>query len=353
MYGRDADVVAPRPSGLGAPLDRAVAALAAVPGLLVVHTTDVDHESHVGGVGGPPYRRAIEHADDVVARVARHAPPDAVLAVVADHGHIDVGGHGGDEPEVKLAPLVVRAPGVRAGARIDRIVRHDELAPTIAALMGVPAPRSAVSAAMDELAPPSYQPPRGVPDRARALVLATDVDAITRRRDRVWMLGLLVLVALGSLGSVKRAFGGFDRGSLVAPVAWVALCVTGHLFVLGRPLTISAIDDIARHGPRLVTLGAGAALLAVVVAVLTGPRAVPFVVRLRRVAASIGWLALILAAGTVAWSAGGLGPWPLTPLEQYACIPVFACGAGACVVASAVSFASALARPATAATGAS
>ncbi len=60
------------------------------------------------------------------------------LIVLADHGHIDRGGHGGNEPEVVAAPLVLAGGPVRAGAKIE--ARQIDIAPTICALLGLPLP---------------------------------------------------------------------------------------------------------------------------------------------------------------------------------------------------------------------
>ena len=63
---------------------------------------------------------------------------DTVI-VTADHGHVSRGGHGGAEPEVSSVPLVLAGKGIVPGASA-RNAQLVDVAPTVAALLGVPAP---------------------------------------------------------------------------------------------------------------------------------------------------------------------------------------------------------------------
>jgi hypothetical protein len=61
-----------------------------------------------------------------------------VVIVQADHGHVDRGGHGGDEPEVLNVPLVMAGGPVRSGVSFQ--AEQVDVAPTICALLGLPLP---------------------------------------------------------------------------------------------------------------------------------------------------------------------------------------------------------------------
>ena len=61
-----------------------------------------------------------------------------VVMVEADHGHVDRGGHGGDEPEVLHVPLVMAGGPVRSGVSLQ--AEQVDVAPTICALLGLPLP---------------------------------------------------------------------------------------------------------------------------------------------------------------------------------------------------------------------
>jgi arylsulfatase A-like enzyme len=69
--------------------------------------------------------------------------PNTIVLISADHGESfshGYGGHAGPlltEPLVRV-PLIVRGPGIAAGARVAQPVSQIDLAPTIAALTGAP-----------------------------------------------------------------------------------------------------------------------------------------------------------------------------------------------------------------------
>jgi hypothetical protein len=338
MHGAPGDGGADDASAIEpARLDEALVRFRAAPSpaLLVVHVTTTDATAHAEGIDGSAHRAALQRADAVIARVAAE---ELALVVLSDHGHLARGGHGGPEPEVATAPLVVRAPGLDPGDRDDPI-EAVQLAATLAALVGVAAPDASVGAPAEAFLPPDRR--AGSPLFARRAALArqgerTASSALASRRHLA--LPVVVLVALMALGPIKRAFG-FDRGVALAIVLWPALVLGAHL-ALGRPLSLSAIDTMHGHAARVAALGAGAALVALLVARLVGrgPQ------RTRRVAASVGWSAF--ACGLFALTAVGfaLGPWPLTPLETYLPLLTLGAAAPALLVASGALLASALAE---------
>src|SRR4051812_23294960 len=71
-------------------------------GLLVVHLCGVDEAGHAHGARSPEYAAAAAAADGLTAALTdAWGWPRTDVAVTADHGHRDRGGHGGEEPEVR------------------------------------------------------------------------------------------------------------------------------------------------------------------------------------------------------------------------------------------------------------
>lgn len=113
------------------------------PRLVVVHLPDIDEVGHEAGGTSSEYAGIATRVDEDLRRLveALQAPLTSFV-VVADHGHIDSGGHGGWEREVTAVPGVLTGPSVLT----DRGVRAQaQIAPTVARLAGIPAPRHSLS----------------------------------------------------------------------------------------------------------------------------------------------------------------------------------------------------------------
>ncbi len=119
--------------------------------LVVVLAGDVDRAGHAYGGASDQYRDA---ATAVAGSIGRLVPQldlsRDTLIVTADHGHVDRGGHGGPEPEVVAVPLLIAGAGIVPGAHAPT-ARLVDLAPTIAALLGIPAPGHGQGRALVEL----------------------------------------------------------------------------------------------------------------------------------------------------------------------------------------------------------
>jgi len=116
------------------------------------HEPYVMHAEHPFS-GGPSadmdaYDSEVATADDGIGRIVRlvrDRRPGAVFIVTADHGE-EFGDHGGRyhgttvyEEQVRV-PLVIVAPGVRAGLRVSSVVQTIDLLPTDLSALGVPRP---------------------------------------------------------------------------------------------------------------------------------------------------------------------------------------------------------------------
>ncbi len=119
---------------------RAITALDDYPqGLVLVYFGATDELAHRFGGTSPQYLDEVRRVDDFIGRLAERMDWGRdVLIVTADHGHVDVGGHGGWEEEVLHVPLVLVGKGIRQGAYPERL--QADIAPTIAALLGIPIP---------------------------------------------------------------------------------------------------------------------------------------------------------------------------------------------------------------------
>lgn len=99
-----------------------------------------DELGHDEGWMSPGYLRAVSHAWDCVRRVMERLPSCYTVFVTADHGGHGRS-HGEDCPEDMTIPLMIRGEGFAPGSDLPGEVSIKDLAPTIAALLGVPANR--------------------------------------------------------------------------------------------------------------------------------------------------------------------------------------------------------------------
>jgi hypothetical protein len=117
------------------------------PTFMVVHFSLTDEYAHESGSIGPLYANAIKNEDTYIQQIYNEYNTAGILGstlfvVTADHGHVDVGGHGGTEPEVLHVPLIMRGPGVITGS-YSTSAHQNSIAPTVAALMGFEIPSDA------------------------------------------------------------------------------------------------------------------------------------------------------------------------------------------------------------------
>ncbi len=112
-------------------------------GLLVAGLTAADEAGHDYGGESEEYVQVAASVDVCLGRlVAALDDGETAFVVVSDHGHIHRrgrGGHGGAEDEVTAAPLVLAGQGVRPGRGGGW---QQDVAPTVAALLGLPIPAS-------------------------------------------------------------------------------------------------------------------------------------------------------------------------------------------------------------------
>lgn len=119
--------------------------------LVLIHLDQVDYAGHhEGGPQSPNWDAAAKRSDDMLAEIlATLDLSKDTLVVFSDHGQIDVGGHGGQDPDCLLEPFVIVGAGVNPGAYPD--MQMVDIAPTLAALLGTNLPASTQGMVLTEM----------------------------------------------------------------------------------------------------------------------------------------------------------------------------------------------------------
>jgi len=118
---------------------------------LQVHLSQVDYAGHhEGGPLDPRWNAAAARADGYIRQIvsALDLSRDTVL-VFSDHGHINLGGHGGQDAIVLVQPFVMAGAHVKPGEYSD--INQVDVAPTLAALLGANIPAVAQGRALTEM----------------------------------------------------------------------------------------------------------------------------------------------------------------------------------------------------------
>jgi hypothetical protein len=111
--------------------------------LTLIHIDQVDYAGHhEGGPKSQNWTDAARRSDNLLAQIAATLDfSKDTLLVISDHGQIDAGGHGGQDPICLQEPFVLVGAGVVPGDYGN--VNMVDVAPTLAALLGVNIPASA------------------------------------------------------------------------------------------------------------------------------------------------------------------------------------------------------------------
>jgi hypothetical protein len=268
----DADLASPFDDARYAPwpggFSEAGSALAAGSADLVVLLVGaVDAAGHARGGDSPEYRDAAMMADHAIARVLARIDlaQDAVI-ITADHGHTGRGGHGGVEPEVLAVPLIAAGAGIRPGAS-PRDARLVDIAPTVAALLALPAPGHGLGRTLTELLTfdDAARAHRLDADRTRltftrAVVGAAESSAaaavLAHRAQRVAIVagGALLAAALAVL-LIRRRVLQLDRRVLVVSIPAFFVVYLGLLATLGQRFSPSLLPAQGHLAGQMVRYG--------------------------------------------------------------------------------------------------
>ncbi len=154
------------------------------PDLLVLQLLAADQLGHVRGTRNPEYLDQIGRTDTRIAGfldwlAARGSLADATVVVMADHGQgRGIGGHGHLDWGESPVPFVVHGAGAVPGTVVDRPASVLELAHTVSALLGVPAPAAARGRPLVPALEPGVRAARApAGDRVLAVITARDEGA--------------------------------------------------------------------------------------------------------------------------------------------------------------------------------
>jgi len=316
--------------------------------LIPVLVLDVDRAGHAFGVGAE-YRAAAAAVDRMLrSAFARIDLARDTVIITADHGHVAPGGHGGDEREVSHVPLVLAGRGIVPGAAAPT-ARLIDVAPTVAALLGVPAPGHAEGRALVELLQltPAQAARRTAVDGARGDAVAAAVAAalasrVTPAPGRLaalvagLVLAVVLAIALGRRGAIA-----ITPAAAVGVLGFAAMGVAVVIITRGR-VSPSYVPSLA----RTEQLGALAIAAAVAVQVIASGRVTR---RARdRVAAAngIALVGLVASLAAVALVRAWFSPPHLDvpPPFWMVMVPALDVAAAACGLATAVALAVAVVR---------
>ncbi len=275
--------------------------------LLVFIPGAVDLAGHEFGGDSPQYRQAVRDVDSGLGDILRQLDlsQDTIL-ITADHGHTDAGGHGGEEDIVLRVPLIVAGAGIRADALLGPAELID-IAPTVAALLGVPAPGHASGKTLIDILDVSSADVAQLraSDRTRIAINSARyeesltnrrIETDAERRKRLLLLAGLLAIAVVALELSRRAGAlHIDWRVLLIAVPAYPLCYYGLLDVLGQSLSFSALQDRGSEMSSLSRFG----LVATFVQLLAGWIALGGRVVLRERLAAAN--ALIACGLLVAW----------------------------------------------------
>lgn len=100
-----------------------------------IYFIHADKTGHDVGGAAPEYLAAIEDLDDWIGAIVMavrtrptYADEQWLTIITTDHGHLDAGGHGGDEPEVRQIWTLLHGGDLTPGTSEARMV---DLAPTV------------------------------------------------------------------------------------------------------------------------------------------------------------------------------------------------------------------------------
>ncbi|MEO6776221.1 MAG: alkaline phosphatase family protein [Kofleriaceae bacterium] len=274
--------------------------------LVVLLVGAVDAAGHAHGGASPDYRVAAELADHALARaLGRVDLSQDAIVVTADHGHTNRGGHGGVEPEVLSVPLILAGAGVKPGANADDAYLID-VAPTVATLLGIPAPGHGLGRTLDELLEldPSMQRAREAADATRLATTrsivarseaAARVDVQRRRAMRIGAVaGGAVLAVLGALLLIRRRLMRLDWRVLLVSVPAFSVAYYAMIGVAGQGFSPSLVPAQGHIAIVMAKYGVAAMIVQLLASMWALRNEASLTERLAK-ANGIAWMGLMLA----------------------------------------------------------
>jgi hypothetical protein len=108
--------------------------------LVQIHIDQVDYAGHYeGGPQSSNWNDAAKRSDELLNEILATMDLEKdTIVILSDHGQIDAGGHGGQDPVVLMEPFVIAGAGIIPGNYPD--IQMVDVAPTLSALLGLNLP---------------------------------------------------------------------------------------------------------------------------------------------------------------------------------------------------------------------
>jgi arylsulfatase A-like enzyme len=108
------------------------------PDFVFVYLSTADTAGHMYSWMSDGYLQQVERVDAAFGVLLEGIPTGSTILVHSDHGGHERT-HGTDSPEDMLIPWLIMGPGIRQGHEIEAAVSLLDTAPTLAAIMDIPA----------------------------------------------------------------------------------------------------------------------------------------------------------------------------------------------------------------------
>ena len=107
---------------------------------ILIHLDQLDYAGHYeDGPQDPRWDEAAGRVDGYISKIVSHLDLGLdTLLITSDHGHVDIGGHGGFEEIVLTEPFILVGAGIHSGEYPD--TEMVDIAPTLAVLLGANIP---------------------------------------------------------------------------------------------------------------------------------------------------------------------------------------------------------------------
>jgi len=239
---------------------------------VLIHIDQVDYAGHhEGGPQSPNWDAAATRADDLLKQIvsALDLKQDTVI-IVSDHGQIDRGGHGGQDPIVLLEPFVMAGAGVKPGQYPD--IQMADVATTTATLLGLNIPASSEGIVRTEMLNLTAEQQTNISkallaqksqllkdyekaiqstakepielDTVGSYISAMDEAKLNRlNSERIPRFILAIIVALIPFGILIWKRSKTIAWLLSGAILYVALFNFGYAFIAGRTYSLSSVNS--------------------------------------------------------------------------------------------------------------
>jgi hypothetical protein len=230
--------------------------------LCIVHLGGLDNAAHRFTPFGSAFRAKARGVDSDIARIVEAAGDRTTVIITSDHGTSDRGHHGSGEPITRRTPLVLTGAAVARGHTLD--ARQTDVAPTIAALLGVPIPAPSEGRILLDALELS-------PETATALH-AANLRQLQRYANAYGAARDLVPPAIDATTPGMRRLGDWIEATRASsgliPLLWAASLVLAVLARFGAPTPLDIASSVIAVGLATWSFATGgigvpAALLAV------------------------------------------------------------------------------------------